>query len=156
MNFFHLLILVATLLIMEFAVTLFHKYVMHGIGWGWHRSHHTPHEPAAWETNDWYAVVFTLLTILLFALGGTHASLWWIALGISLYGLLYGILHDVLIHRRVRVKWRPANRYIRRLTKAHYLHHAVKTRHGGVSFGFLYTPPVEAIRRQLRSKLQKT
>ena len=155
MNFSYLFILVATLLIMEFAVTLFHKHVMHGIGWGWHQSHHDVHKSATWEANDLYAVVFTLLTILLFALAGTHAPLWWIAFGISLYGLLYGILHDVLIHRRLRLKWRPKNRYIQRLTKAHYLHHAVKTREGAVSFGFLYTPPVAAIRRQLRNNTRK-
>ncbi|MBC7685326.1 MAG: sterol desaturase family protein [Bdellovibrionales bacterium] len=156
MNFFHLFILVATMLIMEFAVMLFHKHVMHGIGWGWHRSHHLPHESATWEANDLYAVVFTVLTILLFAFGSKHAALWWSALGITFYGLLYAILHDVLIHRRVRIKWRPTNRYLQRLTKAHHLHHAVKTRDGGVSFGFLYTPPVESIRRQLRSKVRKT
>jgi beta-carotene 3-hydroxylase len=34
---------------------------------------------------------------------------------------------------------------------AHYLHHATRTRKGGISFGFRYAPPVETLRQQLRS-----
>ncbi|WP_334187912.1 beta-carotene hydroxylase [Noviherbaspirillum sp.] len=157
MKLSNILIVVATLLIMEFAVTLFHKYVMHGIGWGWHQSHHLPGKSARWEKNDLYAVVFASATIALFAVGGgTDAPLWWVALGITLYGLLYSILHDVLIHRRLPVKWQPKNRYLHRLKTAHHLHHAVRTREGAVSFGFLYTPPVDALRNELRGRRQES
>jgi beta-carotene 3-hydroxylase len=150
MIFYRLLIVVATLLVMEVAVTLFHRYVMHGFGWGWHASHHQSGKTPTWEKNDLYAIVFAGATIMLFALGDKHAPLWWVAFGITLYGLLYGILHDVLIHRRLPFKWKPRNRYLQRLIKAHYLHHAVKTREDGVSFGFLYAPPLEIIRSRLR------
>lgn len=153
MKLSNILIVVATLLVMEFAVTLFHKYVMHGIGWGWHQSHHLPGKSARWEKNDLYAVVFASATIGLFAVGGgTDAPLWWVAFGITLYGLLYSILHDVLIHRRLPLKWQPKNRYLQRLKTAHHLHHAVRTREGAVSFGFLYTPPVQALREELRER----
>lgn len=145
-----LLIVVVTLLVMEVTVTLFHRHVMHGFGWGWHASHHHGGRALAWEKNDLYAVVFAAATILLFALGDKHAPLWWVAFGITLYGLLYGILHDVLIHRRLPLKWKPRNVYLQRLIKAHYLHHAVKTRENGVSFGFLYAPPLDDIREELR------
>ena len=146
----NLFIAIATMLVMEFAVALIHKYVMHGFGWGWHRSHHEPRRQAGWEKNDLYAIVFAAATIGLFALGDMDAPLWWIALGLTLYGMVYGLLHDVLIHKRVPHRWRPSSPYLQRLTTAHYLHHATKTREGGVSFGFLYAPPVERLREQLR------
>lgn len=144
------------MLVMEWAVTLFHKYIMHGPGWKWHESHHRSQRHGGWEKNDLYSVVFSIATILLFVVGGTHAPLWWVALGITVYGLLYGILHDVLVHRRLSVKWQPKNRYIKHLMTAHHLHHAVKTREGGVSFGFLYAQPLETIHQQLRSSRKKT
>jgi beta-carotene 3-hydroxylase len=156
MKLFNLFLVIATLPMMECAVTLFHKHVMHGFGWGWHRSHHLSVRKASWERNDLYAVVFAAATIVLFVLGDNHAPLWWIALGVSLYGLLYGLLHDVLIHKRLPHKWHPRNRYIQRLMTAHYLHHATKTRKGGISFGFLYAPPVESLRKQLRGRDEKT
>ena len=151
MKAFNLLLVIATMLVMEGAVTLVHKYVMHGFGWGWHRSHHAAGRQSGWEKNDLYAIVFAAATIALFALGDIHAPLWWIALGITLYGMIYGLMHDVLIHKRLPHRWRPGNRYLKRLIAAHYLHHATKTREGGISFGFLYAPPVDRLRRQLRS-----
>lgn len=152
MQLSHIVLLAATVVIMEIAVTLFHRHVMHGIGWKWHASHHAPRAARGWESNDWYAVVFAGATIGLFALGGSNSSLWWVALGITLYGLLYGLLHDVLTHRRFGLNWRPRNAYLRRLVAAHRLHHAVRDREGGVSFGFLYAPPVETVRRQLHAR----
>lgn len=152
MNFFHIFLMLASLVVMEFAVTLFHKHVMHGIGWKWHQSHHQTGKRAGWEKNDLYAVVFSVATVLLFVLGDAHAPVWWIALGITLYGLIYAILHDVIVHRRLPLKWQPKNGYIKHLVTAHHLHHAVKTREGGVSFGFLYAQPLDAIRREVRSR----
>ncbi|SNT24781.1 beta-carotene 3-hydroxylase [Noviherbaspirillum humi] len=152
MSLTHLLLVIATLLVMEFAVALFHRHVMHGFGWAWHASHHEPRKASAWERNDLYAVVFTAAAIALFALGDPNGPVWWIAFGITLYGLLYGLLHDVLIHRRLPLAWKPRNRYLQRLIAAHHMHHAVKTRENGVSFGFLYAPPVEQLRAELRRR----
>jgi beta-carotene 3-hydroxylase len=155
-----LFLILITLVVMEFAVTLFHKHVMHGIGWGWHQSHHqTPKSQdqrqnqtagkTAWEKNDWFAVVFTVATIAFFAVVEPFGKLWWIAFGVTLYGMLYGILHDVVTHRRLPLKWQPQNPYLRRLVAAHRMHHAVRDREEGVSFGFLYAPPVDVLQRQL-------
>lgn len=151
MQFPYLILFLLTLVLMEFAVTLFHRYVMHGIGWGWHASHHAAPE-GGWERNDWYAVVFSVATLLLFILGGASRPVWWVALGITIYGLLYGVLHDVIVHRRFGLRWQPKNAYLRRLVSAHRMHHAMKTREGGVSFGFLYAPPLDEVRRQLRAQ----
>ena len=55
---------------MELVAWAAHKYIMHGFGWGWHKSHHEPHE-GLFEKNDLYAVVFSILAIGLFILGST-------------------------------------------------------------------------------------
>ena len=53
---------------MEAAAWWIHKHVMHGWGWGWHRSHHAPR--TGWfERNDLYAVVFASVAIALIAAG---------------------------------------------------------------------------------------
>lgn len=52
-------IVVLVVAMMELVANLTHKYVMHGWGWGWHKSHHVEHDDAI-ERNDLYAVVFAL------------------------------------------------------------------------------------------------
>jgi beta-carotene 3-hydroxylase len=47
---------------------------------------------------------------------------------------------------------RPAGRYLRRIVQAHHLHHAVRTREGALSFGFLHAPDPRALRRELRRR----
>lgn len=152
MQLSHVILFLLTLVLMEIAVTLFHRYVMHGVGWGWHASHHAEHATGGWEKNDWYAVVFSAAALLLFIVGGSNRAVWWIALGITAYGLLYGLLHDVIAHQRFGLRWQPRSAYLRRLVSAHRMHHAMKTREGGVSFGFLYAPPLDKVRRQLRAQ----
>ena len=50
------LIVLATVVAMEWVAWASHKYIMHGFGWGWHRDHHEPHDNLL-EKNDLYAVV---------------------------------------------------------------------------------------------------
>jgi beta-carotene 3-hydroxylase len=69
--------------------------------------------------------------------------------GIAVYGAIYFGFHDVIVHRRVKHGWRPRSEYMRRIVQAHRLHHAVETREGTVSFGFLYAPPIRALKAQL-------
>jgi beta-carotene 3-hydroxylase len=145
-----LLVVVATVLVMEGVAWFAHRYIMHGWGWRWHRSHHEP--TVGWfELNDLYAVVFAALAVALFAVA---SPLWppllWIAIGMSIYGLLYGLVHDGLVHQRWPFRHRPRNAYLRRLVQAHRLHHAVDGRDDCVSFGFLYAAPVRDLRTRLR------
>jgi beta-carotene 3-hydroxylase len=136
---------------MELVAFAVHKYVMHGPGWTWHRSHHRP-RAGAFEKNDLYAVLFALLSLALFWAGAAWwAPLWWIALGMTAYGLLYAFVHDGLVHRRFPFLRAPRRGYAKRLVQAHRLHHAVRERDGAVSFGFLYAPPVEKLRAELRA-----
>ena len=141
-----------TVIAMEPLVALTHRYVMHGWGWAWHRDHHEPGHKHL-ERNDLFAVVGAALSILIFAIAG-NADHWlfWVALGMTVYGVLYALLHDGLVHRRYPIGWTPGNGYVRRLIEAHHLHHAVREKEGGVSFGFLYAPPVEKLREALRAQ----
>ena len=150
-----ILIVVGTVAFMEGFAWWAHKYVMHRWGWGWHRSHHVPHEGLL-EKNDLYAIFFASVSILLF-LAGTHLwrPLWWVALGVTLYGLLYFVVHDGLVHGRWPFRVVPRRGYLKRLYQAHRLHHAVKGRDGCVSFGFLWAPPVTELTEELRQNRER-
>ena len=145
-----LVIVVGTVAFMEFFAWWTHKYIMHGdLGWGWHKSHHEPHEPGL-EKNDLYAVIFAVFAVGLFAAGSLlWAPLWWVAVGITVYGVLYFIAHDGLVHQRWPFKYIPRKGYLKRLYQAHRLHHAVDGKDGCVSFGFIYAPPVEELVKEL-------
>jgi beta-carotene 3-hydroxylase len=147
-----LLIMLATVAAMEGVAHVTHKYLMHGLGWGWHRSHHEPHEDLL-EKNDLYAVVFAALAIVLIVLSPARAGpLYWIGLGMTAYGFLYFVVHDGLVHGRWPFRYVPKNAYLKRLVQAHRLHHAVEGREDCVSFGFLYAPPVRRLKQQLQAK----
>ena len=144
------LIVLITVVLMEGVSWVSHKYVMHGWGWGWHRSHHEPRQ--GWfEKNDLYAVVFASLAIVLIALGSAGRwPLQWIGAGMTLYGFLYFLAHDGLVHRRWPLRYVPRSGYLKRLYQAHRMHHAVEGREGCVSFGFLYAPSVKALKAELQ------
>lgn len=145
-------IVAVTVVAMEGVALLAHRYVMHGPGWGWHRSHHEPHAGTL-EKNDLYAVVFGGLALALFLFASREfGPLYWIAVGMTLYGFLYFVVHDGLVHQRWPFRYVPRNGYLKRLVQAHRLHHAVEGREGCVSFGFLYAPPVRRLRAELRAR----
>jgi beta-carotene 3-hydroxylase len=148
----NVLIVLLTVVAMEITAALSHRYIMHGWGWGWHRSHHEPH--SGWfEINDLYAVVFAVLAIVLIYLGSRGVwPLQWIGAGMTLYGLLYFIVHDGLVHQRWPFKYIPRRGYFKRLYMAHRMHHAVRGREGCVSFGFLYAPPLSKLQETLRQR----
>jgi beta-carotene 3-hydroxylase len=131
-----------------------HKYVMHGPGWGWHRSHHEPHD-GMFEKNDLYAVTFAGIVIAMFVAGMRWEWVWWAALGITVYGAIYAFVHDMMVHQRFGMRWVPRRGYSKRLLQAHRLHHAVKGRDGGVSFGFLIAPDPQRLKRRLAEQAER-
>lgn len=144
-------VILATVVLMEVFAWWAHRYVMHGWGWAWHKSHHEPHDHR-FERNDLYAVVFAGIAIVLFWIGTTYWDpIWWVATGITLYGVLYFIAHDGLVHQRWPFRYVPKKGYLKRLYQAHRLHHAVKDQDGCVSFGFIWAPRVETLKHQLRA-----
>ena len=145
------MIFLATLLAMEGFAYGMHRWVMHGPGWFLHASHHRV-RTGRWEWNDLYFVIFAMPSILLLAGGvrwgwGSWATA--MGVGIAAYGAIYLIFHDIIVHRRIAHRYVPRGRYMKRIVQAHRLHHAVETREGTVSFGFLYAPRPEVLKAQL-------
>ena len=144
----NLSVMLACLFGMEFVAWASHKYVMHGFMWCWHESHHTPRE-GMFELNDLFAAMFAVPSIILIYLGtsGTPVLLW-AGIGIALYGLVYFVFHDVIVHRRIRTGYIPKSAYMRRIVEAHWIHHSLTGKEDGVSFGFIYAPPVDELLRE--------
>ncbi len=148
------LAVLATVLAMEFVAWSSHKYIMHGFGWGWHRDHHERHD-RMFEKNDLYAIVGAGMSISMFAIGSPMvrgAAAWepgtWIGLGILVYGVIYSLIHDGLVHQRY-FRWVPKRGYAKRLVQAHKLHHATAGKEGGVSFGFVFARDPAVLKREL-------
>nr|WP_315053581.1 sterol desaturase family protein [uncultured Brevundimonas sp.] len=138
---------------MEWVAWATHRYVMHGPLWVLHRSHHEPRH-GAFELNDLFAVIFAGMAIGLFALGSTLDQPWmfWTAAGITAYGALYALVHDGLVHQRWPFRYTPRKGYFKRLVQAHRMHHAVKGKEDGVSFGFLLPGDVRRFSAELRQR----
>ena len=127
---------------MEVVAWSTHKYVMHGILWSWHKSHHTLHTNKL-EKNDLFAVVFSIPSILLVIIGHELEYYPWIKFigyGILSYGIFYFLFHDILVHRRIKTPFKARNGYLKRLIHAHYIHHKKHTKHSCEAFGFLFAP----------------
>lgn len=146
-----LLLFLVTVAAMELFAYAMHRWVMHGFLWSLHKSHHAPRD--GWfEKNDWFAVIFATPSILGIYMGtqaGFHPAFAWIGAGVAAYGMIYFGFHDVIVHRRLKHGWRPKSEYMRRIVQAHRIHHAVETRDGTVSFGFLYAPEVRKLKAEL-------
>ncbi|MGA0600307.1 sterol desaturase family protein [Caulobacter sp. KR2-114] len=139
----------AAFVFMEGFAWFTHKYVMHGFGWVWHKSHHEP-RTGVFELNDLFAVVFAAPAIACIYLGVHGLPLLLpIGLGITAYGAVYFMFHDGLVHRRYPVPMNGRSKFWKRLIQAHRIHHAVGTKHGCVSFGFLIAQPVRDLKAQL-------
>ena len=138
-----ILIVIATFLFMEFVAWFTHKYIMHGFLWSWHKSHHSARK-GIFEKNDLFAIVFSLPAIVLIVIGSLFPSLhllMYVGFGITAYGIFYVLFHDILVHRRIKTGYKPKTRYMKRIMRAHYIHHEKHTREGAEAFGFLYAPP---------------
>jgi beta-carotene 3-hydroxylase len=145
---------IMTIAFMEGFAYVMHRWVMHGrLGWVLHASHHKP-RVGRFELNDLYGVIFAIPSIVLIY-GGVEAGwgAWatWVGAGIAAYGAIYFGFHDVVVHRRIAHRIVPRSNYFKRIVQAHRIHHAVETREGTVSFGFIYAPPVERLKAQLSS-----
>jgi len=146
-----LVLFTLTLAAMEGFAYAAHRWVMHGPGWLLHASLHRP-RTGLFEWNDLYAVIFAVPSIVLL-LGGIQLGWWpgcsWIGAGIAAYGAIYFGFHDVIVHQRIPHRYVARSRYMKRIVQAHRLHHAVETKHGTVSFGFLCAPPAERLKAEL-------
>jgi beta-carotene 3-hydroxylase len=109
-----------------------HRWVMHGPGLRWHRSHHAP-PTGRFERNDRFPLCFSLVGFVLFLIGALGVdALTWLGAGVTAYGVAYLFVHEVYIHRRVRTPL-PRLRYLDWLRDAHRDHHTG----GGEPYGML-------------------
>jgi beta-carotene 3-hydroxylase len=142
----NLWIVLATTLGMEFVAFFAHKYVMHGFGWDWHEDHHKPHfeKEGFWEKNDLFFLVFAVPSALCYMFGTFVESLhflFFIGVGISIYGMIYFLIHDVYIHRRFNWFKQLDTKYSRAVLRAHGAHHSKNTKEECESFGLLIINP---------------
>ncbi len=130
---------------MEPVTAATHRFVMHGIGICLHRSHHR-HASGRLEANDAFPVMFAALVCLGLWIG-FNAPRWSelvpIGVGITAYGAVYALVHDVYIHRRLRLFGDRRFAALDRLAGAHALHH----RFGGAPFGMLVPVVPTRVRR---------
>lgn len=144
-------VVLAAVIGMELWAWFAHKYIMHGFGWAWHRDHHEPHDKTL-EKNDLFAVVFGTIVFFMFWIGYyVSDALWWTAFGITLYGVIYTLVHDGLVHQRY-FRWVPKRGYAKRLVQAHKLHHATIGKDGGVSFGFVFARDPIKLKAELKEQ----
>jgi beta-carotene 3-hydroxylase len=120
---------------MELFSYLVHRFVYHGVFWFVHRSHHTP-RTGLFEWNDVFPLLFSAVTIVMMMValaspdGGDLLAL---SVGITAYGMVYLVIHDLYVHRRMKsLQFRSP--YLLRVKKAHMVHHAT----GGEPFGLLF------------------
>jgi beta-carotene 3-hydroxylase len=127
---------------MECVTWLTHKYIMHGLMWYFHADHHQPKYEHTFERNDIFFVIFATPSIILFYLGvqGGFNYLFFIACGVTLYGVCYFLIHDVLIHQRFKWFKHTKNKYLIGLRKAHKMHHKHLGKEHGECFGMLFVP----------------
>lgn len=152
------LLFLATVVAMEGFAYVMHRWVMHGPGWVLHASHHRP-RLGRWELNDLYFLIFAAPAILLLW-GGVQAG-WgdWataVGAGITAYGAIYLGFHDILVHQRVPHRIVARSRYLKHIVQAHRLHHAVESKHGTVSFGFLVAPRPARLKEALAHREKAT
>jgi beta-carotene 3-hydroxylase len=125
---------------MEFSGWFIHKYIMHGPLWGIHKTHHQPSK-SFFELNDLFSLLFGSIAVLLIFLGvGEMDFRFWMGVGISLYGISYFFIHDVLVHRRIKWFDRPKSSFLKGIFKAHQAHHATNKKDDAVSFGLFVVP----------------
>jgi beta-carotene 3-hydroxylase len=138
---------------MEFVAWFNHKYVMHGFMWKWHVDHHRKDhqqplpektEDKRLEKNDLFFLVYAIPAIVLLITGFTISNypMVYVGVGISLYGLTYFIIHDVIIHKRINIPFLQKNQssLLKAVINAHKAHHWPKSKDDFHNFGLLVFP----------------
>jgi len=149
----NILIVAGTFIAMEAVAWLTHKYVMHGLLWNLHEDHHKKNPTSFFEKNDYFFLIFAIPGIICLALGlyTSLTHLFYIGLGVTIYGFAYFFVHDIFIHQRFKVLRNSDNFYFRAIRRAHKMHHKHLEKEEGECFGMLFVPMkyfIEALKRK--------
>jgi len=102
-----------------------------------------------------FFLVFAIPSAICYMLGSIYAEyrfLFFIGIGISLYGLTYFLIHDVYIHQRFKWFRQLESKYSKAILRAHGAHHAIQTKEDCESFGLLVVGIKYFKKRSLRKK----
>lgn len=146
-----ILIVLAAFVSMEAVAWFTHKYIMHGLLWVLHKDHHKKESQGFFEHNDFFFLIFAIpgILCLYFGMNDGYSYLFWIGLGITLYGFAYFLVHDIFIHQRFRLFRNSNSKYLTAIRRAHKMHHKHVGKEEGECFGMLWVP--FKYFRQLRS-----
>ena len=136
------IIVLAAFISMEGVAWFTHKYIMHGLLWIWHKDHHKKETESFLEHNDFFFLIFALpgMAGLFFGMKNNFNFLFWIGLGITLYGFCYFLVHDIFIHQRFKIFRNANNNYFKAIRRAHKIHHKHLDKEEGECFGMLWVP----------------
>ena len=136
------LIVLASFTGMEAVAWLAHKYIMHGLLWKLHKDHHKKESEGFIEHNDFFFLLFAIpgIAALLFGTLNNYNFLFWIGVGITLYGAAYFLIHDIFIHQRFKIFRNSNSVYFKALRRAHKMHHKHLGKEDGECFGMLWVP----------------
>jgi len=137
-----ILIVLAACIFMECVAWFTHKYIMHGPLWKLHQDHHKKLSAGFFERNDFFFLIFAVpgIAALLVGIRNHFNFIFWVGTGITLYGVLYFFVHDILIHQRFKLFRNTNNAYLLAIRRAHKMHHKHLSKNHGESFGMLLVP----------------
>lgn len=134
---FNIIIVLLTIVLMECFSWAMHKYLFHGPLWFMHKSHHK-HSKFFLELNDVFALLFAVSSLYLMYIDRENIGYKFsIGAGITIYGLIYFVIHDWFVHQRIK-PFRSRNGYLVRIRKAHKIHHKNMGKEKGKAFGLLF------------------
>ncbi len=138
----NIIVTIASFLLMEGVAWLTHKFLMHGWLWLLHKDHHKKETYGFVERNDFFFLIFALPGILglFLGMGANYNFLFYIGLGITIYGFSYFLVHEIFIHQRFKFLRYSNNRYFKAIRRAHKMHHKHLGKEEGECFGMLWVP----------------
>jgi beta-carotene 3-hydroxylase len=126
---------------MELVTYLVHRFIMHGVLERLHLSHHrnaaAEYAAKSPEANDFFPLAFSVVVIVAMWAGFNVNGLAWLLplfVGVTIYGIVYTVVHDGIIHGRVRWMKRGSSQLANTLATAHRSHH----RANGEPYGMLF------------------
>ena len=134
-------IVLATIGVMESVSWVMHKFLFHGPLWFIHKTHHSV-KHSFFELNDLFSLLFGALSIyLMFIDRELFGYKFFIGVGITVYGIIYFVVHDWFVHQRFK-PFKSKNNYLTKVRKAHKIHHKSMKKEHGKAFGLLYVSKV--------------